>query len=691
MSFQPSPQKVADVYQGNPAPLQQKVQQAGQQPNGLPNDLIDALALQMVMQQQQVAKNQLAMQQAKPQGTIVDQMRQQAIGDAKEILAPRLEGIKAAVHQRLASAGQGQPQQPQGQGIDTLPSNIGMAAGGIVAFSGKEDSDVKNPDESQFATDVKGYTDAYGKYVQDKTAQENRDAAIARARDEQREMEARQLKDAANQLTSDYLFAPKTKLRESEYVQKRLRESRNYGNEGLRGAVPTESLTPPGYGEKDPITVEQFRSMTDPKDYNRAVDARKDLSAEEKQQMKDYYANAYAMAQKSMQTVPRPNAKRAGDVRTPVTGSDDRPRGQGPGPYMVGIPTWIAEFEDGATWKGTNPLSSDMMEKVQSAAAAGNPGARNFLNAYAASQAGQGKGTGSQGIATPGAAGDYTTSPFMQKMQDAALTDATRDPNADRDAQAKWMRETLGMDPILAEQRKRAEAMNALRHKGDALRDPLTEYLNGVLGRDRTRGGWAFAGAAGSQGIDAARKQWAGEDVANEQAYQTALNAIDTERLKGNTEIGKMGIEGLKLGTDLRKTGLTAGSGIANVLEQAASRKEAAMYTADQRLAGIQAKLAEAQAKLDNAGTAKERVAAIQALVTSFDEKAKMLAKRLDNVALEDSERAALLEEYNRNSAQLQVYQNALSETLGIKLPAAPAPSAASPDLSKWGKPKVKQ
>ena len=116
----------------NPQMLQQKVQQAGQQPNGIPNDLLDMLALQQVVDAQEHAKAQLSLAQAS-QGQpppIADQLKQKATANARGELQQKLATMQQQASQQQAQA------QAQPQGIDSAPSNLGRsyAGGGIIAF-----------------------------------------------------------------------------------------------------------------------------------------------------------------------------------------------------------------------------------------------------------------------------------------------------------------------------------------------------------------------------------------------------------------------------------------------------------------------------------------------------------------------------------------------------------------------------
>ena len=153
---QQSPQGIAALAMGNPAPLQQRVAKGGKDPQtGLPKDLVNALALNIVTNENDAAKRQMAMQQlqqaAGPTGqmpTVVQSLQQQAEQkmQAQAMQAKQQQQGLAALMQK-APAGpvpQGTPQpeaQPQ-VGIDQLPVEFGMAEGGIVAFNGDERSDV---------------------------------------------------------------------------------------------------------------------------------------------------------------------------------------------------------------------------------------------------------------------------------------------------------------------------------------------------------------------------------------------------------------------------------------------------------------------------------------------------------------------------------------------------------------------
>lgn len=156
MFSQPRINDIASLYQGNPGALQQRIQQEQQAKPGLPPDLQKLLALQIITSEQDAMKRDQALQQLQQSGqqpTVAQSVEQRA----KQALQSRMlqeqqkqMGLQALAQQ--AQPGQipeGVPQperQPEAQGLDQLPSNIGeFAGGGIIAFNGEEDSDVPKP------------------------------------------------------------------------------------------------------------------------------------------------------------------------------------------------------------------------------------------------------------------------------------------------------------------------------------------------------------------------------------------------------------------------------------------------------------------------------------------------------------------------------------------------------------------
>ena len=129
--------QLVDAYKGNPAPLQARVQQAqkNQPPGAIPPDLEEAIALQKITELRNSAQGQQAMQAGGAQPSVVDKLKQMLAGDQAQ----------AQMGQAPQQPSEGQPvMAARGGSIDQLMSNLGRhyAGGGIVAFNGKDGSDV---------------------------------------------------------------------------------------------------------------------------------------------------------------------------------------------------------------------------------------------------------------------------------------------------------------------------------------------------------------------------------------------------------------------------------------------------------------------------------------------------------------------------------------------------------------------
>jgi hypothetical protein len=143
---QPSAQGIASLFRGNPAPLQQRIQQEQQGKPGLPPDLQKLLALNIVTNEKDAMAKQQAMDQLTkmqgPQGqpptvmqTVQEQARQKMEAQAVQAQQQQ-QGLQALMQQvKSPQIPEGTPQpEAQPQGIDDLPVEFGLAGGGIVAF-----------------------------------------------------------------------------------------------------------------------------------------------------------------------------------------------------------------------------------------------------------------------------------------------------------------------------------------------------------------------------------------------------------------------------------------------------------------------------------------------------------------------------------------------------------------------------
>jgi hypothetical protein len=128
MFTQPSVNQIASTYQGNPAPLAQKVEADKKQHGGIPQDLRQLLALNDITQ----GRQSMGIQQALQTPTNIPTVAQSLQERARQMMQAR------------------PMMQPAAQGLNALPTNVGeeYAHGGIIGdvahFDGQDGSEVKN-------------------------------------------------------------------------------------------------------------------------------------------------------------------------------------------------------------------------------------------------------------------------------------------------------------------------------------------------------------------------------------------------------------------------------------------------------------------------------------------------------------------------------------------------------------------
>lgn len=144
--MQPSAQGIASLYMGNPGALQQKVQKDQQAKPGIPPDLKNLMALNIVTNEQDAAKRQQAMnalQQMAPGGqppTVAQSIQAQAKQKLQAQMLQQqrqqqgLQALAQAQQSGQIPEGTPQPEQQPEAGIDQLPVEMSLAGGGIVAF-----------------------------------------------------------------------------------------------------------------------------------------------------------------------------------------------------------------------------------------------------------------------------------------------------------------------------------------------------------------------------------------------------------------------------------------------------------------------------------------------------------------------------------------------------------------------------
>ena len=140
--MQPSAQGIASLFMGNPGALAARVDQDRKQsPMGIPDDLRQLMALNIVTTENDAAKRQQALselQQMAPNGqppTVADNVRQQAAQKLQAQMVQEQQKQQALQQMMSGLPAVGVPENvPQPQGIDQAPVEFGMAGGGIVSF-----------------------------------------------------------------------------------------------------------------------------------------------------------------------------------------------------------------------------------------------------------------------------------------------------------------------------------------------------------------------------------------------------------------------------------------------------------------------------------------------------------------------------------------------------------------------------
>ena len=139
-------EQLVDTFKGTPQPLEAKVQRdnKGQPPGAVPKDLQEVIALQEIAKVRQGMQNQQAMQAGGAQPSVAEKLRQM-VGAMRAQGQPQM--AQAMPRQMPGNMPQQTVMAARGGSLDQLISNLGRhyAGGGIIAFNGQDDSDVKEP------------------------------------------------------------------------------------------------------------------------------------------------------------------------------------------------------------------------------------------------------------------------------------------------------------------------------------------------------------------------------------------------------------------------------------------------------------------------------------------------------------------------------------------------------------------
>jgi hypothetical protein len=207
MFTQPSPEKIASTYQGNPAPLARKVDQDKKQNGGIPKDLRQLMALNDIAEGKEAMGIQQALQIPTNMPTVA-QNTQQLAQQALQARMMQMAREQQRLQQQPPVLPPGTPQpKDQPQGLDALAANVGdgYAEGGIIGFDGTG--------SSQFVQDIAALPEAF-----DEMKQRIREEDAAKAAQDRRMAQRKQEALDARSKTSffNYLFGSPERAKEGE-------------------------------------------------------------------------------------------------------------------------------------------------------------------------------------------------------------------------------------------------------------------------------------------------------------------------------------------------------------------------------------------------------------------------------------------------------------------------------------------
>lgn len=207
MFTQPTVNKIASAYQGNPAPLARKVDQDKKQNGGIPNDLRQLMALNDIAQGKQSAGIDQALKIPTNMPTVAQNTQQLA---QQALQARMLQQVREQqrLQQKPPTLPLGTPQpEEQPQGLDSLSTNVGerYAEGGIIGFDGTG--------SSQFVRDVAALPEAFD----DMKKRIREEDAIKKAQDLRMAQRKQEALDARSKTSFfNYLFGSPEREKEGQ-------------------------------------------------------------------------------------------------------------------------------------------------------------------------------------------------------------------------------------------------------------------------------------------------------------------------------------------------------------------------------------------------------------------------------------------------------------------------------------------
>ena len=524
--------QLVDTYKGNPQPLAQKVQKAqqSQPPGEVPPDLEEALALQKIAELRQGAQNQQAMQAGGAQQSVVDKLKQMLGGMQQQAQMAQGEPVMAA----------------RGGSIDQLMSNLGRyyAGGGIVAFS--EGDEVKDPNADK-------------RSLLEKFFYSNITPA------EQRRMAALQAIAAAKEAPAQQEAAPQDALTPKTEP------------------TPREPLTPQqmeAMVKEGPLRQVTQRELAE--SYNRKRRAQRE---EDEARPKESYG---AALEKLMYSNITPAEQRRREALQ--TAANER----------AGIKPMDA-FPQQSTRAALNAADAGL----RSQPGASNRALLNAADAALRSQPAESapaavKPTGA-GVAGAGA-GLPAAQAAAEKLDPNSLRGLTEaylkgefglSPETERDKAIESARKTMGLDALLGEKERRANAREAMIKQMQGERTPAWAEALIAAGKPIRGGLGTLLGQMGNA-AQSTRGAYAAQDLAFQKELDQLRDVITDAKIAGNKDLVKEGMAAYKEVDARRRAAAQSATSLLNTDENVAMRRQVAK---DAAAARAQAASAQAENK----------------------------------------------------------------------------------------------
>ena len=160
-------------------------------------------------------------------------------------------------------------------------------------------------------------------------------------------------------------------------------------------------------------------------------------------------------------------------------------------------------------------------------------------------------------------------------------------PETERDKAVEWSRKTMGLDDLLAEKSRRADAREQAIAEVKANRTP--EWIRGLqaAGGAPVRGGIGMLlGKVGSE-MSNTREAYANQDLAYQAELDRLRDVITDAKISGNKELAKEGMAAYKEVDARRKAALTSVTSLLNTDELSATRRQMAKDAAAARIAAM--------------------------------------------------------------------------------------------------------